>query len=85
MHGRRKDTIRRLSNGHHGPHPGRLIPFPSAELTLRQYLAGDAAARVELGLDLRGWPWSSRMSFWLDALGQLQEPGPDGEFPERLA
>ncbi|MBI3455181.1 MAG: hypothetical protein HY002_05270 [Candidatus Rokubacteria bacterium] len=35
-----------------------------------------ARAEVEAGLDGAGWPWSRRLSFWLDALLVLEEKAP---------
>lgn len=43
-------------------------------MTHRQ--AARAARRiVELALDAAGWPWSRRLSLWLDALVILDEDG----------
>ena len=35
--------------------------------------ARDARATLEDALDAAGWPWSRRLSFWLDVLLALEE------------
>jgi hypothetical protein len=35
--------------------------------------ARDCLARIELGLDRCGWPYSARLSRWIDALVVLSE------------
>ncbi len=35
--------------------------------------ARDARAEIERALDAHGWPWSRRLSLWLDALVHLEE------------
>jgi hypothetical protein len=42
-------------------------------LTQRRRQARAARAIVEAALDETGWPWSSRLSRWLDALLALEE------------
>jgi hypothetical protein len=37
--------------------------------------ARGARAIVELALDASGWPWSGRLSLWVDALIVLEERG----------
>jgi hypothetical protein len=34
-----------------------------------------ARAIVEAGLDASGWPWSRRLSLWLDVLVMIEESG----------
>lgn len=47
-------------------------------MTLRstRAIARDARREIESALDAAGWPWSRRLSLWLDALSVLEEsPG----------
>jgi hypothetical protein len=38
--------------------------------------AREARAEVETALDQAGWPWSARLSRWLDALVVIEEGEP---------
>jgi hypothetical protein len=41
----------------------------------RRQAAREARLIVELALDAAGWPWSLRLSRWIDALLILEEDG----------
>jgi hypothetical protein len=42
----------------------------------RQHEAREARAQIETGLDMAGWPWSRRLSLWIDTLVVIQESHP---------
>jgi hypothetical protein len=62
----------------------RSLPHPAARLQARRALEARAARAVlEAALDARAggqgvaaWPWSRRLSLWLDALLLLEEGSP---------
>lgn len=48
-----------------------MLPALSTPSTLAQA----ARAAVEAALDAAGWPWSRRLSLWIDALVIVEEAG----------
>lgn len=50
--------------------------LPAVNAADRDRLAAEAQAaraEIEAALDLASWPWSTRLSLWIDALVTLEE------------